>query len=70
MNPSTLHGPDYDEAPSAGSGDDNIPLRYLWTAELDPLFWRLARTGVVSAWVGHVPFAHWIVRTTAPRVLV
>jgi hypothetical protein len=47
-----------------------MPLRYLWTAELDPLFWRLARTGVVSAWVGHVPFAHWIVRTTAPRVLV
>ena len=24
----------------------------------------------VSAWAGHVPFAHWIVRATAPRVLV
>src|SRR5262245_11943503 len=45
-------------------------LRHLWTPELDPPFWRLARTGVLSAWLSHVPFAHWIVRAACPRVLV
>jgi hypothetical protein len=71
-DPGAPYGPHYDEAASAGLGDDDpaAPLRYLWTGELDPLFWRLARTGVVSAWAGHVPFAHWIVRATGPRVLV
>jgi glycosyltransferase involved in cell wall biosynthesis/GT2 family glycosyltransferase/SAM-dependent methyltransferase len=63
---------DFEDVTSADRGDKDLdaPLRYLWTTELDPLFWRLARTGVVSAWGGHVPFAHWIVRATAPRVLV
>src|SRR5271165_5965595 len=28
-------------------------LRYLWAPELDPLFWRRGRFGVVSAWYGH-----------------
>ena len=67
-----LYGPDHRVATSPGHGDDasDAPLRYLWTTELDPLFWRLARTGVVSAWAGHVPFGHWIVRATGPRVLV
>ena len=43
---------DLDGARSAGREDNDLdaPLRYLWTPELDPLFWRLARTGVVSAW--------------------
>src|SRR5262245_37431776 len=45
-------------------------VRPLWTPELDPPFWRPTRTGVVSAWLGHVPFAHWIVRVARPRVLV
>jgi Methyltransferase domain len=45
-------------------------LRYLWTPDLDPLFWRPGRIGVESAWYGHVPFAHWIVRAVKPRTLV
>src|SRR5262245_20413179 len=70
--PAACWGPDHNEAISAGRGDDDPDalLRYLWTTELDPLFYLLTRTGVVSAWGGHVPFAHWIVRATAPRVLV
>jgi len=45
-------------------------LRYLWTPDLDPLFWRPDRIGVGSAWYGHVPFAHWVVRAVKPRTLV
>src|SRR5208337_4193178 len=45
-------------------------LRYLWAPELDPLFWRRGRFGVVSAWYGHVPFAHWIVTVVKPHTLV
>ena len=37
---------------------------------LDSAFWKPARTGVVSAWYGHVPFAHWIVAATRPASLV
>jgi Methyltransferase domain len=37
---------------------------------LDPLFWRAERLGSPSAWWQHVPFAHWIVCATAPRLLV
>ena len=37
---------------------------------LDPLFWRAERLGVPSAWWQHVPFGHWVVCATAPRVLV
>ena len=46
------------------------PLKALWTPELDPLFWRSDRRGVESAWYGHVPFAHWLVRALAPRCVV
>ncbi len=49
---------------------DAETLRYLWTPHLDSLFWRHGRTGVSSAWYGHVPFAHWIVGVAKPRVLV
>jgi GT2 family glycosyltransferase len=45
-------------------------LHYLCTPDLDPLFWRGGRTGVVSAWYGHVPFAHWIVAAVKPRTIV
>jgi GT2 family glycosyltransferase/glycosyltransferase involved in cell wall biosynthesis len=45
-------------------------LHYLWTPDLDPLFWRRGRTGVLSAWYGHVPFAHWIVAAVKPRTVV
>ncbi len=45
-------------------------LKALWAPEVDPLFWRSDRVGVDSAWYGHVPFAHWIVRAMAPRCIV
>src|SRR6516225_8317871 len=45
-------------------------LRALWTPEIAPMFWRGVRLDVESAWYGHVPFAHWIVRATRPRNLV
>jgi len=45
-------------------------LQYLWASELDPLFWPDGRTGVASAWYGHVPFAHWIVGVAKPTILV
>jgi glycosyltransferase involved in cell wall biosynthesis len=37
---------------------------------LEPLFWRPARLGVLSAWYGHVPFAHWLVSVHRPRSIV
>ena len=49
---------------------DTETLRYLWTSELDPLFWRPGRIGVASAWYGHIPFAHWIIRAAKPHTLV
>lgn len=49
---------------------DTETLRYLWTPDLDPLFWREGPTHAVSAWYGHVPFAHWIVGASKPRTLV
>src|SRR6516164_1897631 len=45
-------------------------LRVLAHPSLDPLFWRAERLGSESAWWEHVPFAHWLVCATAPRVLV
>ena len=45
-------------------------LKAIWTPDLDPLFWRSDRIGVHSAWYGHVPFAHWLVRALAPRCIV
>jgi glycosyltransferase involved in cell wall biosynthesis len=37
---------------------------------LAPLFWRPTRLGVLSAWYGHVPFAHWIVAAHRPASIV
>ena len=45
-------------------------LTALSQPSLDPLFWRAERLGSLSAWWQHVPFAHWIVCATAPRILV
>lgn len=45
-------------------------LARLSSADLDELFWPPSRTGVMSAWWGHVPFAHWIVSRTQPRIVV
>jgi GT2 family glycosyltransferase/SAM-dependent methyltransferase len=49
---------------------DAETLRYLWAPDLDPLFWREGRSGVLSAWYGHLPFAHWIVRAVRPLTIV
>jgi glycosyltransferase involved in cell wall biosynthesis len=45
-------------------------LHALTDARLAPLFWPPCLLGVVSAWYGHVPFAHWIVANHRPRRLV
>jgi GT2 family glycosyltransferase/glycosyltransferase involved in cell wall biosynthesis len=45
-------------------------LRYLWDPRLDPLFWRMTRTGAASAWFEHIPFAHWLVQVASPRTFV
>jgi glycosyltransferase involved in cell wall biosynthesis/SAM-dependent methyltransferase len=45
-------------------------LSALADPSLASLFWRAERLGSPSAWWQHVPFAHWIVCATAPRVLV
>src|ERR1700722_13925202 len=45
-------------------------LTVLSDPRLDPLFWRAERLGSPSAWWQHVPFAHWIVCATMPRLLV
>ena len=37
---------------------------------LDPLFVPAPRSGVVSAWYGHVPFAYWIVTALRPNRIV
>jgi hypothetical protein len=36
----------------------------------DWLFWRPSRLRVGSAWVGHIPFAHWLVVAARPRLVV
>jgi GT2 family glycosyltransferase len=55
--------------PAADSVDTET-LAYLWTSQLDPLFWREGRAGVLSAWYGHIPFAHWIVAVLKPGIVV
>jgi hypothetical protein len=45
-------------------------LTALSDPSLDPIFWRAERLGLLSAWWEHVPFAHWVVCATMPRVLV
>ena len=45
-------------------------MHELTAPALAPLFWPLARTGVESAWITHVPFAHWLVAAHRPRSIV
>jgi glycosyltransferase involved in cell wall biosynthesis len=49
-------------------GDETLAA--LSAPGLEPLFRRPTRLDVISAWYGHIPFAHWIVRATRPDVLV
>ncbi len=45
-------------------------LAAILATELDPVFRRPTRLDVISAWWGHIPFAHWIIRATAPTNFV
>jgi GT2 family glycosyltransferase/glycosyltransferase involved in cell wall biosynthesis len=56
-----------------GEGDAPGPVvspGHLADAAFQPLFTPAPRTGVPSAWYGHVPFAYWIVRSLRPAVIV
>ena len=48
----------------------NATLHALLSPSLDPVFWGSWRTGVPSAWYGHIPFAHWLVAAHRPAVVV
>ena len=37
---------------------------------LEPLFRRPTRLDVISAWYGHIPFAHWLIRAAKPASFV
>ena len=50
--------------------DSADPMPGLTAAALDPLFWPVSRSGVHSAWITHVPFAHWLVTQHRPRSIV
>src|SRR3954465_7829937 len=59
-----------DIGPPGGVRADVAPIDEIAAPGLAPLFMRPQRTGVESAWYGHVPFAHWIVAACQPRLLV
>ena len=42
----------------------------LLPAHLAPVFWTPDRLGTISAWWGHVPFAHWLVAASRPGLVV
>jgi hypothetical protein len=73
-NPDRRHtnapSPAESKAEGAGISCPGDALRLLGHRSLDPLFWPAERLGAPSAWWQHVPFAHWIVPATAPRILV
>ena len=45
-------------------------LDLLGSQTLDSLFWPNVMPEAVSAWHGHVPFAHWLVASSRPRMVV
>ena len=45
-------------------------LSDLLSDDLAPLFHQAVRTDSTSAWFGHIPFAHWVVRQVRPDVIV
>jgi GT2 family glycosyltransferase/glycosyltransferase involved in cell wall biosynthesis len=51
-------------------GADDPLIAALTAPVLAPLFWRPSRLGVLSAWYGHVPFAHWLVSMERPASIV
>ncbi len=51
-------------------GDESVSLRALLNPELEPLFRQPNLLDRPSAWHGHIPFAHWLVRVTRPKLFV
>jgi len=46
------------------------PGELIFGGDLDWLFWPARRPRPDSAWLGHIPFGHWVVGATQPRILV
>ena len=57
------------EEHAATSPQPTLP-EALTAADLEPVFWPPSRVGAMSAWWGHVPFAHWLITALRPRVVV
>jgi lipopolysaccharide biosynthesis protein/predicted nuclease with TOPRIM domain len=55
-------------SPRATKNDGTIDA--LLAPTLDVVLWPASRAGSVSAWWGHVPFGHWLVKSARPRVIV
>ncbi len=49
---------------------DKISADGLLSDDLAPLLWHPERLDKPSAWVGHIPFAHWLVCAARPRLIV
>lgn len=49
---------------------DETPIADIVRLQGHPALWMPTRTGSMSAWWGHVPFAHWIVSELRPRCIV
>ncbi len=49
---------------------DRFSLGPLLEADLEPVFWIPKRLGARSWWWGHVPFAHWLVASLRPDLVV
>ena len=45
-------------------------FNFLWSKNIEPLFWAPERLNCSSGWWGHVPFAFWIMVTCKPRLFV
>jgi Methyltransferase domain len=45
-------------------------FNFLWSKDIEPLFWTPQRLNCSSGWWGHVPFAFWIMVTCKPRLFV
>lgn len=43
---------------------------YVFGEKTDWMFMETARPHLDSAWLGHIPFAHWLVRTFKPKIFV
>lgn len=55
------------------SDQSNEPASFfelLCDDKLDPLFWRPELVSPLSAWCGHIPFAHWVVQAVQPTTIV